>query len=73
VYVGRVHKVLPLLKDRSFDLSSGGDRPKVYTRIICEKKWMAREWEDDAGVLWFKTPVFEYDARQIASEIIDTL
>jgi hypothetical protein len=66
VYVAAVDRVVPLLKERSFERDANR-RPKVYARIFFE------ESSADAGALWFHVPVFPYDAKDMASEIIDAL
>ena len=68
VYVAAIDHVVPLLKDRSFERGENR-RPKVYTRIFFKSSSSSA----DAGELWFHVPVFQYDAKEIASEIIASL
>jgi hypothetical protein len=66
VYVAAVDHVVPFLKNRSFERGENC-QPKVYARIFFEKA------SGKAGKIWFHIPVFKYNAKEIASEIIASL
>ena len=63
VYVAVIDRVVPMLKDRSFEIE-GDNRPRVYTKIYVKK---------DTIDTWFHAPVFHHDAREMAERVIDML
>lgn len=71
VYIAAVDHVVPLLKDRSFERGENR-RPKVYARIFFDTS-SSSSASADAGTLWFHVPVFEYDAKEMASDIVASL